>query len=254
MKQTSYSLALLLLVIGCVADARSQTAHPATTKPTVEAEIRQWLDETYKATLRGDKAFFEQYLAADYFLTNADGRVTKRADELKQITPIPPQLKFTYSIEELTVAWHGDLAFVSYRDNFQFDMPEDKSAQKTQNTLILRRQGKGWQALAEHATRLPKPPVAVKVDPKLYDEYVGEYQLPFDQVRLIITREGDKLMMALSDGSFPKSELTPESDTVFRTRSGAYQRVFVRDAQGRVTHMIARGLDGQSETKLAKVK
>ncbi len=253
MKSTSTLLALfILLSLGLCFEARAQPTKPA--NPKAETEIRQWLDEVYHATLRGDKAFYEKYLAADYFWTNADGVVTKRADTIKQITPFSPQLKTTYSIDDLTVTWHGELAFVSYRDNFQFDTPESKAAQKSQITLILRRRGKSWQALTDHESRLPKPPVAVSVDLKLLDEYAGEYQVPFDQLRVVIAREGDKLMMTASDGSVGKSELTSESDTVFRTRSGAYQRIFVRDAQGRVTHMIARALDGQNETKLTKVK
>jgi D-alanyl-D-alanine carboxypeptidase len=60
---------------------------------------------------------------------------------------------------------------------------------------------------------LPDRKVA-KVDPKVFDNYVGQYQ-PDPSATLSITREGDKLMVQQGQGD--KRQLFPESETNFFT-------------------------------------
>lgn len=76
-----------------------------------------------------------------------------------------------------------------------------------------------------------------RVDPKLYDAYLGRYEVRPDVI-VTITREGDHLMaQATGDG---KSEIFPESETVFFMNPASDATVtFVKDDQGKVTHFIA---------------
>ena len=103
----------------------------------------------------------------------------------------------------------------------------------------------------------PKPPeekkpadtaAKVKVDPKIYDTYVGQYDAPFGV--LTISREGDKLFGA-PEGQ-PKAELVPESETEFNVPSVGVKVKFVKDDSGKVTHMVLNG-DGQ-EMQAKKIK
>ena len=82
---------------------------------------------------------------------------------------------------------------------------------------------------------LPVARVIVKVDPKIYDAYVGEYELG-PGTALAITREGDSLM-AQPTGQ-RKIELFPSSETVFSPRVIRAEITFVRDAAGQVTHLV----------------
>jgi CubicO group peptidase (beta-lactamase class C family) len=74
-----------------------------------------------------------------------------------------------------------------------------------------------------------------KVDPKIYDAYVGQYQLTPTFI-LTVTREGDRLMtQATGQG---KIEVFAESDTKFFLKVVDAQLTFVKDDSGNVTHVI----------------
>ena len=81
----------------------------------------------------------------------------------------------------------------------------------------------------------------IKVDSKILDAYVGTYELRPSP--LIITKEGDKLM-AEGPGQ-PKAELFAASETEFFLKTADAGVTFVRDAQGKVTHLMLR-LYGQN--------
>ena len=93
---------------------------------------------------------------------------------------------------------------------------------------------------------------AAKVDPKVLDAYVGQYQ-PNPVVTLTITREGDKLMMQPSS-SPDKQELLPESEVnFFNNANRQITYSFVKDETGQVTHLSLRR-DGQEIARAKKIK
>ena len=83
--------------------------------------------------------------------------------------------------------------------------------------------------------RLESPAGTVKADSKLYDQYVGDYQLAPNFI-LTVTKEGDKLM-GQATGQ-PKIELLPESETQFFVKEVNAQVSFVKDEKGTVTALI----------------
>jgi hypothetical protein len=83
---------------------------------------------------------------------------------------------------------------------------------------------------AEVIKRLEKPTVVV--DAKVFDTYVGEYEVG-PQFVMRVFREGDKFMtQATGQGAF---EIFPESETVFYPRAFVAKLTFVKDADGKVT-------------------
>jgi hypothetical protein len=82
---------------------------------------------------------------------------------------------------------------------------------------------------------LPVERTVVKVDPKIYDAYVGEYELAPGFV-FTVTREGDRLMLQPTGQG--KAELFPTSETNFFPRVARADFTFVKDAEGRVTHLV----------------
>src|SRR5580693_1901121 len=81
----------------------------------------------------------------------------------------------------------------------------------------------------------PKPHTEVAVDPKLFDGYVGRYQLAPNFI-LTITREGDRLF-AQATGQ-PKFEVFAEGDKDFFLKVIDAQLTFVTDASGPATAVI----------------
>jgi CubicO group peptidase (beta-lactamase class C family) len=116
-------------------------------------------------------------------------------------------------------------------------------AQGRATELILHQNG-----LDQHAKRMegdvpkPKEHKEVAVDPKLFDGYVGAYQLA-PNVIFTITRDGARLFAQLSGQG--AAEIFPESDRDYFYRVVDAQITFVTDASGKATELILHqnGLD-----------
>ena len=106
----------------------------------------------------------------------------------------------------------------------------------------IRLSSANWSARATSAqnanTQQPNH-VEIKIDPKLFDDYVGQYSFLSDpEFVLSFWREGDKfLMQATSQG---RIEIFAESDTRFFLKVIEAQATFVRDAQGKVASVVWR--------------
>ena len=95
------------------------------------------------------------------------------------------------------------------------------------------------------ATSAPAAVNEIKVDPKIYDAYVGRYELAPNLV-LTITRQGDRLMaQATGQGEI---QLFPESETKYFLKVVDAKVTFVKDAGGKVTKLILHQ-DGDHEAK-----
>ena len=83
---------------------------------------------------------------------------------------------------------------------------------------------------AEGLKKLEKPPVTV--DAKVFDTYVGEYEVGPGFVMRVF-REGEKFMTQATGQ--PQFEIFPESETTFSPRAFPAKLTFVKDADGKVT-------------------
>ena len=90
---------------------------------------------------------------------------------------------------------------------------------------------------------------AAKADPKTFDDYVGEYELPIGN--LVVTREGDKLFGQPRDEG-TKEEFKPEEDGSFSVTNVNAKVRFTRDDKGKVTEIVVN-LNGE-EMKGKKIK
>ena len=93
------------------------------------------------------------------------------------------------------------------------------------------------QPLAERIL-VPVHPVPAKINPEIYDAYVGQYE---DQgiIQTTIYRQGDSLFARSRVGQ--SNELLPENATTFFYASGGPTRlIFQKDASGKVNGVIYR--------------
>lgn len=93
-----------------------------------------------------------------------------------------------------------------------------------------------------------KPAAAGKVEPKSFDDFVGEYEAPVGI--LVITHEGDKLFGQPKGDT--KEELIPKEDGTFTVSNVEAKVTFVRDDKGKVVEIVLN-LNGQ-EMKGKKIK
>ena len=95
--------------------------------------------------------------------------------------------------------------------------------------------------------------VTIKLDPRVLDTYIGQYQTNPSAV-LTVTREGDKLM-AQQGASGEKWEWLPETEATFFAKGGNRRQTFsfVKDEKGQVTHLAVQ-MDGQEVGRARKTK
>ena len=86
----------------------------------------------------------------------------------------------------------------------------------------------------------PRERVIAKVDPAIYDAYVGEYEIAPGFI-LFVSREGDKLFSRAmpiptppSMTDQPKSEMFPESETTFFVKDADATFTFIKNNNGQV--------------------
>jgi CubicO group peptidase (beta-lactamase class C family) len=82
---------------------------------------------------------------------------------------------------------------------------------------------------------IPKEHKVIKLDPKIYDNYIGQYELMPNFI-LTVTKEADKLFVQATGQ--PKIEVFPEAENEFFYTVVDAQITFVKDDQGMVTKLI----------------
>ncbi|MGV3756679.1 MAG: serine hydrolase [Verrucomicrobiota bacterium] len=95
----------------------------------------------------------------------------------------------------------------------------------------------------------PKEKAAAKVDLKIYDTYVGKYELA-PNVVFTLQRQGDRLMVQLTGQPF--FEVFPESETKFFYKVVDAQITFVKDGSGGVKALILHQNGLNQEAKRVK--
>jgi CubicO group peptidase (beta-lactamase class C family) len=122
---------------------------------------------------------------------------------------------------------------------------------------LLTKELESHQMLSESTRRVEElgrriaAKLATDVDPKVYDVYVGQWEVPpeYGAVTLPVTRKGDALYVENPDGG--KFELFPQSETSFFHMSldgtDDFEVSFIQDEAGRVTQAVLE-MSGQEIT------
>jgi ketosteroid isomerase-like protein len=201
-----------------------------------EQELRRLEDEWLSSYLRGDKATFDRIVADDFTGTDESAKLRNKTQERELIQVPPASIKTSLTNEDVRVRIYGNAAIVTGRIvvKTQLSGQAEIGFQSRFTDTCLKRQ-EHWQVSARHYSRLPPERTAVKLDPKGYDEYVGQYELAPNFV-LTVTKEGDKLMSQATGQ--PKFELLPESEIGFFIKDLSALFIFMRDQSGEVNRLI----------------
>ncbi|EEF60340.1 serine hydrolase [Pedosphaera parvula] len=125
----------------------------------------------------------------------------------------------------------------------QLTFNKDKQGRIT--SLVLHQNG--FDQKAKKISDQPlKQRVAVKLDPKTYDDYVGKYELGLF-AEFTIKRSGNNLLAKLTGQSF--LGIFPQSATEFFYKEVEAQLTFEKDANGKVTALILHqnGIDQKAK-------
>jgi hypothetical protein len=208
-----------------------------------EQELRRVTQELLDAQLRGDKSVLERYLAANYIETNGNGKVSTRAQELENAQVSPAGYHASLDFEDVQVQEYGNTAVMNYKAKYGSDRNGQRITNLYRVTNVYIKQDGKWQLIAQHQSSMPADKLIAKVDPAIYDAYIGQYELTSNHF-LTLTREGDKLIGQTTTGK-TKLDFLPENETTFFLKGTRDQIIFIKDEKGQVTHINHRLSDGQ---------
>ena len=217
-----------------IAQAAGQTASDAET----EKELTRIAQELVDAVARGDKAVWEKHVADDVIFTDENWTVLTKRDLVDSLAPLPAGYSGSIKVTKVRSRINGDAAVLSWEG---FEEQTVYGQKLTPVYLItdtyFKRNGR-WQLVAEHVAVRPQSRKARQMNPARYNSFIGEYELT-SGITYVITVTNGKLM-AQRTGKDREEWLPADENTFFRKGSIRGEKVFVRDAAGRVTAMLDR--------------
>jgi len=199
---------------------------------SVEQELKRLENEWLNSYLRGDKQTFDRIVADDFTRTDESGKFATKAEERALVQAPPASVSASLTNEDMHVRVYGNSAIVT---GLIVSRVQGSLSFQSRFTDTFIKRGARWQVVARHYSRVPAERTSINVDSKIYDDYVGQYEID-SNVLLDITKEGEKLMSQTTGQA--KMELLPESEIEFFIKGFTAQFVFVRDGTGKVTKLI----------------
>jgi hypothetical protein len=215
-----------------------------------EQELKEIVQKRVDAESNRDITYLSRAYADELSIASPEGRIASKEVALVNMKRTSESIKRLFRLEQVRVRVIGDTAVVTGIKNIvvQISNQDDKYIVRFTDTYV-RRQG-NWQLLATHSSLIPPERQAARVDPKIYDAYVGEYELGPGLI-FTVTRDGDRLMTRAS-GMPDRIELLPESETTFFYRGSNGSVIFHKDTTGKVTHMAFK--DQGQEMRAKRIK
>ena len=175
----------------------------------------------------------------DLTMTHSSGAVADKAEVMAVMRPSTPERPLpALSIEDVHVRLYGDAAVMTGR--LVETASDGRRVWVFQFTNTYIKQKGRWRMSAGQLTTISRERASIKLDPKSYDTYVGQYRNPAGRI-LNVVREGDKLMAEVGG---QKEELFPAAEAQFFIKNADVLLVFVKDEQGRVIRLINRRPNG----------
>ena len=226
---------VFFLITPAWAQAQSHQAKEEKTK----AEIQKLFSDLNEAITKRDRPRLEQLYADEFQFIRPSGGVINKVTQISGImsndpissTPIPAP-----AIESLMV--YGDVVVSRH------------TVRGTAVTSIFVKKDGGWQLLQAQATRLAPERNPIKLDPKLLDFFVGQYEFGPNAIATV-TREGDTIRWR--GGNRMPVTLVPLSETHFFAKETETEIMFVKSENGQVTGAVLR-LGSCQDSKAKKIQ
>jgi len=130
-------------------------ALPATAQTTSEQELLKLENDWSQASMKRDGADLQRFYADEYVFTDADGVVTNKVKELKNLTSGAFRLK-SYKFDDVKVRRYGDTAIVTGQNTITGvweDIKRDISGPYRFTDIFVKRDGR-WQCAASQSSRI----------------------------------------------------------------------------------------------------
>ncbi len=235
--------------------AEGNRSQPAAQENRSEQELlrleRAWLD----AYEQRDTAAMERILADDFTITFGNGQTEDKAQTIANLRRPADANQVRFRTEETRVRLYGETAILSgFVLTLRVTDGREEVVSRARYTDTYARLQRSqsprqtrWQVVASHLSQLPRQRTAATVEAGIYEAYAGEYETAPGRT-LVLARDGNTLTAQPAGG--PRIELLPESETRFFARGMDVRVTFVRDGEGRATHLILQ--EGCGDARVAR--
>ncbi len=197
-------------------------------------ELAQFAPATNRSTIRLEPKVLDAYVGRYQLASQAFFNV--RREENRLLVQLTGQAYFeVVPTTETNFFYEVVDAQLTFHKNDQGRVAE----------LVLHQNGVD-QTAKKTSDEAPRDRAAVRLDPKIYDDYTGQYELAPGAV-FTIRREGDRLLAQLTGQ--PAWEVFPESETHFFYKVVDAQLTFQRGESGKATGLVLHqnGLDQEAK-------
>ena len=213
-------------------------APPTDSDRDVAETLRRQTQELVDAIGAGHAAVWERYLDPDARYVDESGNVMTKKQMVDDIQPLPEGVSGSIRVTDFDAAVHGDVAVATYVDDENEDFHGHKVHCQYRTTDTWKRTADGWRLIAAQALALRTDPPAIVLPEKLRRDYCGRYALS-SSIRYEIRCAGDALE-GQQTGRKPEALSAEAPDVLFVPGRPRYRKVFLRDANGRITGFAER--------------
>ena len=236
------AIAIVIAVTLATLSARAQSANSITgndeKKPVVD-QLKRATQELLDAVAAGAVAVWQRHLAEGCIYTDEEGNVKTKEDLLKELKPLPKGYVGSIKMGEPKVLAQENVIVLSHRDREELELYGQKLITWFHSTDTWAKSQDGqWRLVAVQVMAIPNERKPISVSAKKLDEYIGQYQLA-PEVIYTVTREGDKLF-GQRTGRATEEWLPLYEDIFYRKGVWRGEKVFERDAKGRIVRMLDR--------------
>ena len=245
LRETCLQISLIAIVfamaLASIPGHAQNTNHPTGNgaSDAIVEQLKRATQELLDAVAHGDVAVWQKYLAEDCIYADEEGNVKTRKDLLKELKPLPKGYLGTIKMGEPKVFAQENVIVLSHRDREELELYGQKLITWFHSTDTWAKSQDGqWRLVAAQVMAIPNERKPIAVSPKKLDAYVGQYELAPD-VTYTVTREGEKLFGQRTGRA--REELLPLCvNTFYRKGVWRGEKVFERDAKGRVIRLLDR--------------
>jgi hypothetical protein len=194
--------------------------------------------ERIDAYRKGDRAYFEAVLAADFVGLGPDGRRQGKKDYLAaefgegQRAALATQTE----VSGFRSIVAGEMLVLSYDEQSRSRVGEQAFTERLARLDVYRREAGKWRLQTMTAVRLPEAPNAITMSAQMLGSYAGDYAFAADLVSAV-RLEGGRLTEQTSGQQ--KVELIPIGPDLFYAPPDLEARVsFERDGAGRIVAQV----------------
>lgn len=223
-------------------EVSSQTARVSADTKQAEQTIKALILEREIGRYTGDKSIGKRILDPTYTFIDEIGNLQEISTSfntandtaaMRRLAEQNKEMQYKTSVDSFHFQFYDNTAIVKYRLIMDLVFNGEPCHKVFQCNEVMMKGVGNWRSVSHSETVIPGKPFETKIDKKVYDDYVGRYQL-FSTHIYNITKQNDKLYLGTKD----KTELVPENENTFVMNGKEFYRIkFLKDEKGNVTQM-----------------